>query len=399
MPSAALPFGDLIKNEELSGFTAGSPVSRKRIYTPDVTLKAFLAQVTGRAGSCQEAVNSVHLETADSPGDSCSLNTSSYSRARMKMNTNAVIELTKEVHQDVSENADQSWLWKKRKVCILDGSTVVIADTPENVAAFPKRSNHKEYSGYPLARVMLASSLETGSVIDFNMAPFKGKGTGEIPLGAQLLDSIDPGCVLVADAMFVSYSFIGLCIKNRLDFMAPRKSNRKLTVIAEKKIGDGDRIITVLKPRIPHTGWIEQSEYDELPDIITLRETDVTITRNGFRTRKVKLLSTLLDPKLYAKSDLCELLLSRWNIELDLRIIKRELGMNFLSCKTPKMVLKEIWVQSKAHEWNAHFRNSFEGVRILGTVSCFLARTVLLRETSDSGQGVMAEMLSCKEFW
>jgi hypothetical protein len=61
-------------------------------------------------------------------------------------------------------------------------------------------------------------------------------------------------------------------------------------------------------------------------------------------TRRVKILSTLLAAEKYSQPDLAQLLLSRWNIELDLKNIKRELGMNFLSCKKPEMILKQIWM-------------------------------------------------------
>ena len=170
MAYVALPFGDLIETDELTRFEANSPCARKRIYTPKVTLKGFLSQVVGRAGSCQEAVNVIHLESTNALDESCSLNTSSYTRARMRLSLAAVKNLAKEVHQSISENIDESCLWKNRRVSILDGSSLTMADTPENIAAFPKRSSHKEYSGYPLARFTLVGSLETGAIIDFKMA-------------------------------------------------------------------------------------------------------------------------------------------------------------------------------------------------------------------------------------
>jgi hypothetical protein len=75
-----------------------------------------------------------------------------------------------------------------------------------------------------------------------------------------------------------------------------------------------------------------------------LRQTQITIKRNGFRTKTITILSTFVDEAKFSVDDLAKLFLSRWNIELDLRIIKRDLSMNFLSCKTPAMVEKEIWV-------------------------------------------------------
>ena len=39
----------------------------------------------------------------------------------------------------------------------------------------------------------------------------------------------------------------------------------------------------------------------------------------------------------------------RWSVELDIRNIKEAMGMDVLSCKTPEMVLKEIWVHLLAY--------------------------------------------------
>ena len=44
------------------------------------------------------------------------------------------------------------------------------------------------------------------------------------------------------------------------------------------------------------------------------------------------------------KAALKEFYRNRWHVELDLRNIKTTLGMEVLSCKTPEMVIKEIWV-------------------------------------------------------
>ena len=56
------------------------------------------------------------------------------------------------------------------------------------------------------------------------------------------------------------------------------------------------------------------------------------------------LVTTLFCPKQTPKSELKSLYKSRWHVELDLRNIKTTLGMEILSCKTPAMAVKEIWV-------------------------------------------------------
>src|SRR4030066_64798 len=49
------------------------------------------------------------------------------------------------------------------------------------------------------------------------------------------------------------------------------------------------------------------------------------------------------------KGDLKALYRERWQVELDFRHIKTTLGMESLSCKTPSMAQKEIWIYLLAY--------------------------------------------------
>jgi hypothetical protein len=57
----------------------------------------------------------------------------------------------------------------------------------------------------------------------------------------------------------------------------------------------------------------------------------------------------LLDHRKYRKNALRKLYKQRWQIEVDLRFIKRVMKMEFLQCKTPEMVRKEIAVTLLAY--------------------------------------------------
>ena len=67
--------------------------------------------------------------------------------------------------------------------------------------------------------------------------------------------------------------------------------------------------------------------------------------RAGHKT----LVTTLLCPKQTDKAAVKSLYKSRWHVELDLRNIKTTLGMEHLSCRTPAMAVKEVWVYLLAY--------------------------------------------------
>src|SRR3974377_1849454 len=59
--------------------------------------------------------------------------------------------------------------------------------------------------GFPWARIAVLLSLATGACHDLAMASYTGKGTGETTLLRQLYGSLQPGDVVVGDALFDNY--------------------------------------------------------------------------------------------------------------------------------------------------------------------------------------------------
>jgi hypothetical protein len=86
-----------------------------------------------------------------------------------------------------------------------------------------------------------------------------------------------------------------------------------------------------------------------LPAEITVRIIRFTATIRGFRSRRITLVTPLLDPKLYPAQELVGLYVRRWRIELCLRDLKTTMGMEQLRCKTPDMAEKELLAYLVAH--------------------------------------------------
>ena len=84
-------------------------------------------------------------------------------------------------------------------------------------------------------------------------------------------------------------------------------------------------------------------QYTQLPGAITVRELRYAVTRRGFRTGSVTLVTTLLEPKRYPKEKLADLYQSRWQIETHLGHLKTTMNLDVLRCKSPDGVIKELW--------------------------------------------------------
>ena len=94
---------------------------------------------------------------------------------------------------------------------------------------------------------------------------------------------------------------------------------------------------------------LSASEWALLPAQITVRIIRFTATIRGFRGRRITLVTTLLDPKLYPASELVGLYARRWRLELCLRDLKTTMGMEVLRCQTPDMAEKELLAYLVAH--------------------------------------------------
>lgn len=114
--------------------------------------------------------------------------------------------------------------------------------------------------------------------------------------------------------------------------LGPRKlmtDFRKGISLAKK-----DHLIDFNKPKIK-PDWMTQEAYDEAPESITIRE---------FKVGQKVLITTILVAKDYPKKALSASFKQRWRVEVDFRHLKTTLGLVVLSCKTPEMYQKEMWI-------------------------------------------------------
>jgi hypothetical protein len=88
---------------------------------------------------------------------------------------------------------------------------------------------------------------------------------------------------------------------------------------------------------------MSREEFAALPRELLMRELKVRVDKPGFRTKVFVVVTSLLDPEVFPRSELAGLYRARWHAELDIRTIKQTLRMDVLRCKTPAMVRKEIW--------------------------------------------------------
>jgi len=315
------------------------PEYRERKYPPTACLAMFLGQVLSADSSCQKAVNEVIVNRLLSGLAADSANTGGYCRARQRLPTDMVRDLARQTGVLLNEHTPVPWLWRGRHVKLVDGTTTLLPDSVQNQARYPQHGNQVCGAGFPMARLVGVISLANGAVLDVAMGPYKGKGTGEHGLFRELKHGFVTGDVMLADSYYCSYFLIADLLARGVDVVFEQHGARKTDFRTGEKLGTRDHVVPWRKPAI-RPAWMTAEVYAGYPDAVMLRETKVG---------KKVLVTSLLNPREVCKQELSRLFLQRWNVEVDLRHIKTTLGMEALSCKTPTMCEKEIWVYMLAY--------------------------------------------------
>jgi hypothetical protein len=346
-----LPFQHLLSREAIMAALETADVGfRERIYTPMVTLWAFLSQVIAKKeSSCEDAVSRVLAERVARGQKACSPDSSSYCEARGGLPLRVVEDLTRNSGRNLHQKAESSWLWKGRHVKIVDGSTATMADTVENQAEFPQSRNQKEGLGFPILRLVVCLSLSVGTVLECAMGACRGKKTGEQSLFRKMWNLFESGDILLGDRLYDAFRDIALLKKRGVDVVFGKKQSRRCDFRCGQKFGSDDHVVVWVKPKYDAARFESKTEWEALPGTLEMREVRATIRRKGYRNRKVVIVTTLTAASVYSAKDLTDLFAQRWHCELDLRSIKRSLGMHHLRCKTPDMVRKELWTYLLAY--------------------------------------------------
>jgi hypothetical protein len=314
----------------------------KDTYNPAVTLWAWLGQILSPTKSCVAAAARLVVLCCRLGRQPCSYNSGAYCKARAKLPEGFLRDLTLGLGQRIEAHAEQPWRWRGRTVKYADGALLQVPDTEANLQQFPQQRRQKKGLSSTTLRVVVLLAFATAALTRAAYGPYRGKGSGEMSLLLQIVDGIDEDDILVGDRYYGSYLLLALLQGRGADGCFRLPVSRQADFHAGIRLGEDDYLQSWDKPCRPRT--VDKETWDSLPGQIRVRVLRVAITQPGFRGKEVYVVTTLTDAAAHRKEDIGSLYFGRWNVELDLRAIKQGLGLSLLSCQTPAMVRKEMWV-------------------------------------------------------
>lgn len=199
--------------------------------------------------------------------------------------------------------ADTKGVWLRGwRLMSLDGTCLDLADTPVNDATFsrPGSGRGESRGAFPQLRVVGLCESGTHAICDAALGPYS---LGETTLARDVLRSLAPGMLCIADRNFYSGKLWGEAAATGADLLWRAKSD--LTLNRERDLDDGSWLAT--------TGGRDarRAGRSHLVRVIDYRLDDPGRPgENGYR-----LLSTILDPDAAPARELAAAYPQRWEIE------------------------------------------------------------------------------------
>ena len=306
-------------------------------------------------------------------GPELSASTSAYSQARSR--------LPLEVAEKVSDMIFESLVEKptvlpglQQPLFLLDGSTLLLAHSENLAAAYPPPRNQHGASHWSAVRVLVAHEVVSGLAMRPCWGPMSGpQAVSEQGLAKEMVRRLPAGSVGLGDRNFgvfsVAYHF----------HQQQHACLLRLTAVRAQKVNGGVLPNAGTDKRIR---WVcsreDRRSNPEIPESATEEGRLVAIRVFGAdgKPQKLYFFTTLG----LSAAQLVELYGYRWNIETDLRSLKREVRLHTLTAKSKDMVDKEL-VLGVAHTISRVPRSTRRRQRCIYPLGSSVSRWPAIRST------------------
>ncbi len=313
----------------------GTATVRRRKLPADYVVWLVIGMALLRDRSIAEVVRHLDLVLPSPGGTRQTVSGSAIVQARDRLGAQPLAWLfDATASRWATASADQC-RWRGLAVLGVDGTTLRLADTPENAACFgrPGTSRGGAAAGYPQVRLVALMVLRSHLLAALALGPY---ADSELQLAAALWPKLPDHSLLILDRGFASYELFDQLADpdHQRHWLTRAKRDLKWQVI--ERWGPDDALVELrpsratrrLRPTLPET----------------LRVRAIKYRRRGFRPQT--LITSLLDPALYPAAEIVALYHERWELELGFDEVKThtlEREEALLRSKAPARVEQELW--------------------------------------------------------
>lgn len=262
---------------------------------------------------------------------------SGISQARSRLGVEPVKGLYEAVVAPIATERTKGAWYRHWRLTSLDGSTLDVADTAVNEAAFGRPGANRGASAFP--KIRFVALLESGTHVLW-AARMDRYSTDELTLAEGVVPALRPGMLCLADRFFPSYKLWRLAAETGADLLWRTRQNARLDV--DKKLPDGSYLSRI---------YASTSDRRNERKGIVVRVVDYQLKGVEGAEPIYRLITTILDPNQAPAQELAALYHERWEIETALDELKTHLrgAQIVLRSKTPELVQQEFYGLLMAH--------------------------------------------------
>jgi hypothetical protein len=336
---------------------------RRRRLPAEQVIWAVIGMALVRNWPIERVVDKLELALPDKKGTLVAK--SAISKARQRLGEDPLAYLFAATAAEWATKSAEAHRWRGFTVYGLDGSTLRVADSPENRAAFggQKAGAGRGESGYPQVRVVAMMALRSHVLSAFRFADYH---TGETTLARGIWNEVPENSLVIVDRNFlVKKDLIHLETSGNRHWLSRTKTNTKWAIA--KKLGRDDYLVEwdVHEAGLPRTWTLRAIHYQ----------------KKGFP--RATLLTSLLDADKYPAKELVALYHERWETEIGYDELKTHLldRQEAIRSKTPAGVRQELWGIALAYNLvRVEMERVAEQAGVPPTRISFVASLALIRD-------------------
>lgn len=317
----------------------GIATVRKRRLPAQQVVWLVLGMALMRNRSVEEVVAKLDLALPSTSGAAPAA--SSIAAARQRVGAAPLKWLFEQSAALWGHSENSKFQWRGLSLYGMDGTTMAVADSPENRAHFGAHSNGPRRRGgaYPLVRVLTLVGLRARVLVAARVAPYVG--SSEQSLSDDLIEDIPDDSLFIADRNFLGDRLLLPLLTSRNNRHFLMRAKTKTVMRPKAQLGPGDGLVELnhghgarkKAPTLPAT-WIARAIHYQRPN----------------HPPQV-LLTSLLDARKYPAAELIAIYHERWDLELDFGEVKTtQLEQRpALRSKLPETVEQEVWAVLLTH--------------------------------------------------
>jgi hypothetical protein len=302
---------------------AGIVTIRRRRLPAEQVIWLVIGMALYRNCSIERVVDDLGLALPDDRRTLVAKSAITQARQRLKEEPLAYLfALTAAEWATRSADADR---WRGLALYGMDGTTLRVADSAENRAAFGGQNTHRGPSGYPQVRVVALMALRSHLLSAFRFADY---GTGETTLAREVWREIPERSLTIVDRNFlVAKDLMWWEASGDRHWLTRAKKRTNYAVV--EKLGRNDQLVVI------------EVNQGGLPRQWLVRAIDYQI--KGYPPST--LLTSLLDAEAYPAKELIALYHERWELELAYDELKTHMldREETIRSRTVEGVHQELW--------------------------------------------------------